>query len=39
MSAPSFAAVCKGDKVKARGIVTQDNVLTATNVLVIVTSK
>lgn len=39
VNAPSFASVCAGDKVKARGTVTDDKVVTATDVLVIVPSK
>ncbi|HEY5025539.1 MAG TPA: hypothetical protein VII76_11235 [Acidimicrobiales bacterium] len=37
--APSFAMVCTGDKVRARGTVTGDKVVTATDVLVIVPPK
>ena len=39
VNTPSFAAVCKGDKVRARGTVTHGNVLNATDVVVIVPSK
>ncbi len=39
VNTPSFAAVCKGDKVRARGTVTQGNVLNAIDVVVIVPSK
>jgi len=39
VNAPSFAAVCKGDKVKVRGTVTGGNVLTANDIVVIVPPK
>jgi len=39
VNAPSFAAVCTGDKVRARGVVTGDNIVTATDVSVIAPPK
>jgi hypothetical protein len=35
VSAPSFAAVCKGDKVKARGAISNNKIITAYDVLVV----
>ncbi len=39
VNAPSFAAVCKGDKVKVRGTITQGNVVTANDIVVVVPPK
>jgi hypothetical protein len=35
VSAPSFAAVCKGDTVKARGAISNSKIITAYDVLVV----
>jgi hypothetical protein len=39
ISAPSFSSVCAGDKVKTRGTISNDNTVTASEVLVMAPPK